>query len=144
VDELIIVVPSRTQFSVGIKAGHQYTEHTLTDTDLDATADSPGRTIDQVAPDSPLGPVSVDRRAGMLREGPMQRMTMASLLLLTAVAVLVGCGGDGASGPTGEVGADPSFAGEIQPIFTSSCASLQCHGAAEQAGLKLTAGDARA
>jgi hypothetical protein len=69
---------------------------------------------------------------------------MASLLLLTAVAVLVGCGGDGASGPTGEVGADPSFAGEIQPIFTSSCASLQCHGAAEQAGLKLTAGDARA
>ncbi len=73
----------------------------------------------------------------------MLRITIASLFLLTAIAILAGCGGDSSSGPTGGVSADPSFAGEIQPIFTSRCATQACHGAAEQAGLKLTAGDAR-
>ena len=73
----------------------------------------------------------------------MLRITIASLLLLTAVAVLAGCRGDCPTGPAGAVSTDPSFAGEIQPIFTSSCASQACHGAAEWAGLKLTAGSAR-
>ncbi len=73
----------------------------------------------------------------------MQRITIVPLLLLTTIAMLTGCGSDGGSGPTGGVSADPSFAGEIQPIFTSRCASQACHGASEQAGLKLTAGDAR-
>jgi len=71
----------------------------------------------------------------------MLRSTIASLALLTTVAVLAGCGGDSSSGPGGALDTDPSFV--VQPIFTSNCSTLDCHGAAEQAGLKLSAGDAR-
>lgn len=37
---------------------------------------------------------------------------------------------------------DPSFSGDIQPIFTASCALSACHGTAAQAGLSLNQGSA--
>lgn len=40
--------------------------------------------------------------------------------------------------------ADPSFANDIQPIFTSNCTTSACHGSAASAGLTLLQGQSYA
>lgn len=65
------------------------------------------------------------------------------LLILTAllIAVFIHCGKDSSSpaGPgTGKT--DPSFASDIQPIFTGTCALSGCHSGPGQAGLLLSQG----
>jgi hypothetical protein len=63
---------------------------------------------------------------------------------LAALTVLLvfGCGGDNGTSPQPPttVKEDPSFSADIQPIFTSSCVSSGCHGAAASAGLVLLQG----
>ena len=53
-----------------------------------------------------------------------------------------GGGGGGTSGGGRVIKANPSFASDIQEIFTrTGCASSSCHGVSESAGLRLTSGD---
>lgn len=77
-------------------------------------------------------------------------------LTLVVVLTFAACGGDSGTNPgtdggggnngggTGSgrvVKADPSFASDIQEIFDrTGCSASSCHGAAESAGLRLTAG----
>jgi hypothetical protein len=66
-------------------------------------------------------------------------MTKRGSLWMTlgaAVAPAAGCGG-GSSGPGDGGNTDVSLAGDVQPIFTSTCATANCHGVAESAGLTL-------
>ncbi len=71
--------------------------------------------------------------------------------------LLAACGGGGGTGPdemsdddpgggggeTRTIKANPSFASDIQEIFTrKGCTAGSCHGAAAQAGLVLTVGNA--
>jgi hypothetical protein len=69
--------------------------------------------------------------------------TFALLLTLVVVVALVpGCGGDGDTGPSNGVSDNPTLSQHIQPIFDNRCATQQCHGDAEQAGLSLVDGEA--
>lgn len=71
-------------------------------------------------------------------------MKRQSLLLgLGLAAVLAGatvCKTAGSSGPSDTPKDDPSFAADIQPIFTSSCALSSCHAGAAAGGLNLASG----
>jgi len=55
-----------------------------------------------------------------------------------------GNGGNGGNGTPDPVISDPSFASNIQPIFTSNCALSGCHNSTAQAGLILLQGQAYA
>lgn len=71
-----------------------------------------------------------------------------ALLLTLAVGLAAifysACGSSTSPAPPGQVKDNPSFAGDIQPIFTASCASSGCHGSGGQAGLVLTSGQSYA
>lgn len=69
---------------------------------------------------------------------------MGVLGLCFAAASIISCGNATSPTPPPQPKADPSFAADIQPIFTASCVSPSCHGGAGQAGLVLTAGQAYA
>ncbi len=80
----------------------------------------------------------------------MPKTSLIRTLPLGSVLLLLGCGG-GPSGPDDsgfpqelrEVKEDPSFAADIQDIFTrEGCASGACHGVGAAAGLNLEAGSA--
>ena len=58
-------------------------------------------------------------------------------VLVTLAALLAGCSSNEPSAP-GDVS---TLSGDVQPIFDSRCASQQCHGAEEDADLRLTSGD---
>lgn len=69
--------------------------------------------------------------------------TLTLLIILVAGGTfLAGCNGDGDTGPSDGVSDDPSFAQDLQPVFNNRCATQQCHGDAEQAGLSLVDGEA--
>lgn len=56
-----------------------------------------------------------------------------------------GDGGNGGNGNTRVIKADPSFASDIQEIFSRrGCAASSCHGSAMSAGLDLRAGSSYA
>ena len=73
---------------------------------------------------------------------------------LLALLFIAGCGGDSATAPDAggndgpedppdsrTIKENPSFSGDIQPIFDSNgCSASSCHGVAEQAGLDLRSG----
>jgi len=67
-------------------------------------------------------------------------MTLAAVLSLSA------CEDDGAPYvPPVETPTDVSFAADVQPILTASCATAPCHaGTTPSAGMDLSAGNARA
>ncbi len=69
----------------------------------------------------------------------MRPSQLAVALALLLCALPVGCGKSNSTKPP-SVKDDPSFAGDIQPIFTSSCAIPSCHAAPGQVGLILSAG----
>ncbi len=83
---------------------------------------------------------------------------LATVTLTFAVALSLGACGDSGTGPDPNPGgggggggstrvivADPSFASVIQEIFTRrGCSASSCHGAAQQAGMSLTSGNAYA
>ena len=63
-----------------------------------------------------------------------------------AVVFLFGCGSDSpaSSEPPPTVKEDPSFAADIQSVFTNSCISSGCHNAGAAAGLVLLQGQSYA
>lgn len=75
-------------------------------------------------------------------------MYVGSRLSLLIGCVLVGavaCAGDGTGLDDGENGDEISFAADVQPIFTNSCALSGCHaGGSPARGLNLTEGQAYA
>ena len=80
-----------------------------------------------------------------MHRSPWPRTTFAAVLLVGTVA----CGGDSPSQPEMEdprvVLTNPSFATDIQEIFTrKGCTSSGCHGSAQQGGMDLRAGAAYA
>lgn len=72
--------------------------------------------------------------------------------ILTLLLILSGCKGKGGysasqtSGGGAKTAADPAqtaaakFSGDVQPIFTKSCAHPSCHGQAKSAGMQLSKG----
>jgi hypothetical protein len=77
----------------------------------------------------------------------MTRRLWVLFFVSLCVAAALQCGKDSANpgGPGGGGTADTTFAGGIQPIFTSSCAtSSACHQAPGQYGLILSAGQSYA
>lgn len=66
--------------------------------------------------------------------------------LLVLAVFIAGCGGNdnNSPNPTGNNGGNPkdnpSFANDVQPIFTGNCAVALCHNSTAQQGLNLTAG----
>ena len=68
----------------------------------------------------------------------MKRMTGAWVFLAVALAAATVC--KSASAPSEPAKENPSFGSDIQSIFTASCASSLCHGAAASGGLILTSG----
>ncbi len=69
-----------------------------------------------------------------------------TVLVLALALATAGCNGGGGTDPddSNGISQDPSFSNEIQPVFTTNCASSNCHGAAESAGLSLESGEAYA
>ncbi len=67
------------------------------------------------------------------------------LLVLLLLIPFLHCGKKSSESPppTG-VKEDPSFSGDIQPVFSSSCVSSICHGAPGQMGLILESGQSYA
>lgn len=68
------------------------------------------------------------------------------LMVFLIMAVIMGCSSNDSptGGGGGNVKENPSFANDIQPIFTGKCATSGCHDAATaSSGLNLTAGAAR-
>ncbi len=70
----------------------------------------------------------------------MRSSQVAIVLALLCCALLFGCSKSSSPTKPPSVKEDPSFAGDIQPILTSSCALSTCHAAPGQAGLILSAG----
>ncbi len=66
------------------------------------------------------------------------RCAILAVVLLCILSV-VGCGKDNSSKPP-SIKEDPSFAGDIQPIFTANCALQNCHAAPGQEGMVLSQG----
>jgi hypothetical protein len=64
----------------------------------------------------------------------------ASLGLVLGAFFFTACGSPSSPQPPATAKDDPSFAGDIQSIFTSSCTASSCHGASAQAGLSLIQG----
>jgi hypothetical protein len=64
----------------------------------------------------------------------------ASLGLVLGGVFFQACSSPSSPQPPATAKDDPSFAGDIQPIFSSSCAASSCHGAAAQSGLSLIQG----
>ena len=72
-------------------------------------------------------------------------MTKILLSLCGSVCLLIFilmCSKESCPLTTPDVNTDPSFANEIQPIFTSSCDGSSCHISASSAGLNLSEGQA--
>ena len=63
------------------------------------------------------------------------------VIIIASGVILAGCNGDGDSGPSDGVSDSPSLSQDLQPVFDNRCASLQCHGDAELAGLSLVDGE---
>jgi len=66
------------------------------------------------------------------------------LLLILAVCVSGSCSKSSSPTKPGPVDDNPSFASDIQPIFTANCALASCHAAPGQQGLILSAGQSYA
>ena len=71
---------------------------------------------------------------------------LASVAAAMTIAASLACAGDGTGVDNGNNGGDtPTFATDVQPIFTASCAFSGCHGGASPAqGMNLSAGQAYA
>lgn len=79
---------------------------------------------------------------------------LRSATALLALLAFAGCGGGGGTGPVDDDDDDPggrmvlenpAFAANIQEIFDRrGCSASNCHGAAEEAGLRLSGGAAYA
>ena len=69
-----------------------------------------------------------------------------SAVAAMTIAISLACAGDGTGVDNGSNGGDtPTFAADVQPIFTASCAFSGCHGGASPAqGMNLSAGQAYA
>jgi hypothetical protein len=71
---------------------------------------------------------------------------LATMAAAMTVAVSLACAGDGTGVDNDNNGGGaPTFAADVQPIFTASCAFSGCHGGASPAqGMNLSAGQAYA
>jgi len=63
---------------------------------------------------------------------------LAALFMILFAATF--CKSPVASLPVQTVKNDPSFAGDIQPIFNNNCVNVSCHGQSAQAGMSLIDG----
>lgn len=72
---------------------------------------------------------------------PLKKDHILFIVLGIGLAIIFysACGTSTSPAPP-QVKENPSFADDIQPIFTASCASSSCHGGAAQGGLVLTSG----
>ncbi len=70
----------------------------------------------------------------------MRRSRLIIVLALLCVVALLGCSKSNSPTKPPTVKENPSFAADIQPIFTSNCAFTSCHAAPGQYGLILSAG----
>jgi hypothetical protein len=70
----------------------------------------------------------------------MKSIVLLFLMALLICAVSPGCSKDSSPSKPPTVKEDPSYASDIQPIFTASCALPSCHASPGQYGLILTAG----
>ena len=67
-------------------------------------------------------------------------MLFASLGPILGVFFFTACSSPSSPQTPATAKDDPSFAGDIQPIFNGSCAASGCHGASAQSGLSLVQG----
>ena len=73
-----------------------------------------------------------------------QVLGLTIILFIALTIFYCGGGGNGNGGAPETVKADPSFSGDIQPIFSNNCAVSGCHNSTAQAGLNLSQGQALA
>jgi hypothetical protein len=77
-------------------------------------------------------------------------MIKGKILLFISLGLVLGgvffqaCSSPSSTQPPTVAKEDPSFAGDIQPIFSGSCAASSCHGASVQAGLSIVQGQSYA
>ncbi len=69
----------------------------------------------------------------------MDKRRVIGFSLCLGLLAFVACKSTTTNTTTDQPKADPSFAGDIQPIFNASCAVSSCHNATAQAGLNLSA-----
>jgi len=77
-------------------------------------------------------------------------MIKGKVLFFVSLGLVLGgvffqaCSSPSSTQPPAVAKEDPSFAGDIQPIFNGSCAASSCHGASVQAGLSIVQGQSYA
>jgi hypothetical protein len=69
-------------------------------------------------------------------------ISLIVLCFLVVIVVLAGCKSPNAPDETEQAKTDPSFAADIQPIFTNNCVTGGCHDATASNGLDLRTGNA--
>jgi hypothetical protein len=74
----------------------------------------------------------------------MAKRYLALLAASAIIAFVAHCGNNGGGSTNPAAKEDPSFAGDIQPIFSRSCALSSCHAAPGQLGLVLSTGQSYA
>lgn len=67
-------------------------------------------------------------------------LVFASLGLVLGAFIFAACSSPSSPETPSTAKDDPSFSGDIQPIFSSSCTATSCHGTSAQAGMTLVQG----
>ena len=73
-------------------------------------------------------------------------MNKGKVLIFVSLGLVLGgvffqaCSSPSSTQPPDVAKEDPSFSGDIQPIFNGSCTATSCHGASAQSGLSLVQG----